>query len=80
MREVINQQPPLEVQRRLRSLLKRLDEAPSLHDARIARAIRVLETQDTAAAREVLQQWAAGTPGLRLTDGARMALARNKAR
>jgi WD40 repeat protein len=72
--------PSLETARRIDSLLA--DLTPEL-TLRNARAVKAMELSGAPAARKLLEEWAAGSPGLHLTDAARAALARqgsNKAR
>jgi len=76
LQEALKKKPALETQRRILKLLEQLDGEPNGPDLRIARAIQVLELQGSEAARKALQTWSEGTPGLRLTEGARAALAR----
>jgi hypothetical protein len=68
--------PALESEQRIRGLLARLDAEPEGDQLRVARAVQALELQGSGAARAVLREWSEGTPGLRLTEAARAALAR----
>jgi hypothetical protein len=62
----------------MRRLLRAVQGDPSKSDLQQLRAVRALELQGSEAARKVLLEWSRGTPGLRLTDAARAALARNR--
>jgi RNA polymerase sigma factor (sigma-70 family) len=66
----------LETTRRIRLLLAALDGEPRAGELRMLRAVRALELHRGAEARQVLREWSGGTPGLRLTEAARAALAR----
>jgi hypothetical protein len=72
----LEKKPSLETARRISKLLDALDGAPGAAALRELRAVHALELQGSEAACQVLQEWAAGTPGLRLTDAAGAALAR----
>jgi hypothetical protein len=72
----LDKAPALEAKRRLRKLLEALDGEPGGSELRALRAVYVLELNRSAAARQVLREWSEGTPGLRLTDASRAALAR----
>jgi RNA polymerase sigma factor (sigma-70 family) len=72
----LDKTPALETKRRLRQLLEALDGEPAGSELRALRAVRILERQRSAASRRVLREWSEGTPGMRLTDAARAALAR----
>jgi len=62
-----------ETEQRLAAIIK-ADLTPS--EIRLTRAIQVLELADTKASRQILGTWSEGTPGARLTEDARTALAR----
>jgi hypothetical protein len=72
----LDKTPALEAKRRIRNLLEALDGEPGGGGLRALRAVRILELNRSAAARRVLREWSEGTPGLRLTDASRAALAR----
>jgi hypothetical protein len=72
----LDKTPALEAKRRIRKLLEALDGEPGGNELRALRAVRILELNRSAAARQVLREWSEGTPGLRLTDASRAALAR----
>lgn len=75
LRERLERKPPLEMQRRIESLLQRLDvHEPTAEDLRQLRAVEVLAAIGGAEARELLDTLAAGAPGARLTEAARQAL------
>jgi hypothetical protein len=72
----LDKTPALEAKRRLGKLLEALDGEPGGSELRALRAVRILELNRSAAARRVLREWSAATPGLRLTEVSRAALAR----
>jgi RNA polymerase sigma factor (sigma-70 family) len=77
LQKALTDAPPLEVRRRLESLLGRLNyplTAPKT--IRELRAVEVLEHIGTAQARQVLHKLAEGASGARLTDAARASLER----
>jgi RNA polymerase sigma factor (sigma-70 family) len=76
LQSVLDRKPSLETERRIRKLLAARDDDPGPNQLRILRAVRVLELQGRAAARQVLREWSEGSSGLRLTEEARAALAR----
>jgi RNA polymerase sigma factor (sigma-70 family) len=66
-----------EVRRRLATLREQLTQSqPAPHQLQALRAIQVLEIVGTADARSLLQAVAEGAPGARLTEEAKVALAR----
>ncbi len=71
----LKEPPSLEASRRLHKLLDAL-ETPGPNELRVLRAVQAMALSGTPAARQLLREWADGTPGLRLTDAARAALAR----
>jgi hypothetical protein len=75
----LQKNPPLEMKRRLETLVKEID-APPEPALQIARAVLAMELSAAPAAQALLQEWAAGTAGMRLTEQARAALARIRSR
>jgi hypothetical protein len=73
----LQENPPLEVKRRIEKLLAAL-EAPTPPALQISRAVMAMELNGSNAARKLLHEWSEGTPGLRLTEESRAALARNR--
>ena len=71
--EALKKNPSLETTRRINLLLA--DLTPEL-TLRNSRAVKAMELSGTAAARKLLEEWAAGSPGLYLTDESRAALKR----
>jgi WD40 repeat protein len=78
LRSVLAGKPSLEVRRRVESILKKLDELPSISPStlRTYRALEVLEHLGTPEARHFLQHLAAGLPEARLTREAQASLQR----
>lgn len=77
LRKAMLAQTSLEAQRRLKSLLERLDQAIlATDDVRLVRAVEVLEKIGTPQARDLLQALATGAPQARLTSEAQSALLR----
>jgi WD40 repeat protein len=74
--EALKAAPSLDKRRRLETLLNALDRPPSPAQLRELRAVQALELAGTAEAQTVLQAWAAGSPGARLTEDAKSALRR----
>lgn len=72
---VLKRTPSLEIQRRIEKLLGKLDTATEAA-LQLSRAVQAMELNESDAARKLLQEWSEGTPGLRLTEEARAALAR----
>ena len=71
--------PPLETQRRIESLLKTVVETPQVlppHALRDLRAVAVLARINTPEARNILQELAKGVESARLTGAASAALGR----
>jgi hypothetical protein len=69
--------PPLEVRRRIDTLLEGAEgAAPTAERLRELRAVWALERAASAEARAVLREWAGGAEGARLTRAARAALGR----
>ncbi len=56
--------------------LQELERKPALETGRRIMAVRVLELHGSGTARMALQEWSAGTPGLRLTATSRAAIGR----
>jgi RNA polymerase sigma factor (sigma-70 family) len=77
LRQALKKEPPLEVRRRLESLLEKVVR---LGRARSARLVQVLEQIGTPEARKVLEEWAQRDPEARLTCEARTSLERLKKR
>jgi WD40 repeat protein len=77
LRAALARKPSLEVTRRLRTLIEKL-EGPETDPERLRalRAVEVLERIGTPAARQVLKTLAAGAPGATLTAEARASLER----
>jgi WD40 repeat protein len=69
----------LETKRRLAGLLELLDGDLPSSQLRIVRAVQAMALHNSDTAQRVLREWSDGTPGLRLTDEARAALARIQA-
>ena len=69
-----------EARERLEKVLAGVSQKPSPEDVTAARAVQALELANTEAARKVLEEWAAGAEGARLTTDAGAALQRLKAR
>jgi WD40 repeat protein len=77
LQQVLNQQPSLEVRRRIQDLQDRINGGrPSADALRQARAVEVLEHVGTPEARQVLEKLARGAPSARLTREARAVLDR----
>jgi RNA polymerase sigma factor (sigma-70 family) len=77
LRKVLEGRPSLEVRQRVKLLLDKLDLTDLL---RGLRAVEVLEYLDTAEARHLLKALAGGAPEARLTQEAKVSLARLAAR
>ncbi|HKB02553.1 MAG TPA: WD40 repeat domain-containing protein [Gemmataceae bacterium] len=69
-----------EAGKRLGELIAEFTQAPTANDLRQMRAVQVLELAGTPEAKAVLTEWAAGQPGVLLTDQAADALRRLGAR
>jgi WD40 repeat protein len=65
-----------EVRTRLETILKKLPRTRDATEVVHARAVAAMELAGTDAARKLLAEWAAGTPGARLTQDAKAALRR----
>lgn len=78
LRKALEKPASEEARRRLPVLVKRLDEwlVTDREELRHLRAVWILETAATPAARRVLERLAGGTPAARLTHEARAALGR----
>jgi hypothetical protein len=77
LRQALRNEPPLEVRRRLHSLLAKTGAAaPSGEALRTQRAVGVLDAIGSGAAQEVLQKLARGASGARVTVAAKAALQR----
>jgi hypothetical protein len=81
LREALGRKPSLEAALRMERILERVGwkKIDGSH-ARLLRAVEALEQIGTPEAAEVLRSVAAGPDGSRLTDEARAALARLKAK
>jgi WD40 repeat protein len=73
----LEKNPSLEMKRRMEKLLGELD-TPTELTLQISRAVQAMELNGSEAARKLLQEWSEGTPGLRLTEESRAALARHR--
>jgi RNA polymerase sigma factor (sigma-70 family) len=72
LRKALAGSPSAEARQRLSALLRQLDGVPaSAETVREVRAVEALEAIGTAEARRLLNQLAAGPPGLRLTEEAK---------
>jgi tricorn protease-like protein len=81
LQKVLDTQPPLELQTRIRQLLGNQDDPVPLPDRlRLMRALELLELIDSPPTRELLQRLAEGAPGAWLTAEAKLILTRLKAR
>jgi hypothetical protein len=77
LRKALEGSPPAEARRRLEQALEKVSgTAPSGSQARLLRAVEVLEHIDSPAARVLLKRLADGAPGARLTREAKAALQR----
>jgi WD40 repeat protein len=76
LRKVLTEQSSLEMRRRVKRLLEKLEPTASPENLRVLRALEVLEHIGTAEARRVLERLADGTPEARLTREAKASLAR----
>jgi hypothetical protein len=77
LEKVLASEPDLPTRQRVEELLQKLAGLPlPAEQARLVRAVEVLEHIGTAQAREVLRTLAAGAPGALLTREAQGALAR----
>jgi RNA polymerase sigma factor (sigma-70 family) len=80
MRRALEGKPTAEVRERLTKILTGITRRLSRDDITHARAVQAMELANTAAARKVLEEWAAGVEGAWLTIEARAALERLQAR
>lgn len=69
-----------EARQRLEKVLAGISRRPTAEDIVHSRAVHAMELANTAAARKVLQEWAAGAEGAWLTTEARAALERLRGR
>jgi WD40 repeat protein len=77
LRQVLKENPSLELSRHVRALLDKVEQGDSLPERlRESRAITVLERAGTRGARQLLLELSKGAPGARLTEDARAALER----
>jgi WD40 repeat protein len=76
LKKVLAGNPPLELRRRVETLLKELEEPAGSHHLRRWRAVTMLEQIDSPAARRLLEALAKGAPAARLTREAQAALQR----
>jgi hypothetical protein len=80
LRQVLSQKPTLEVRRRIEALLEKLEGLPQGRQLQALRAVEALEHIDTPDAHRLLKSLSEGAAGARLTEEARQALRRLKAR
>jgi hypothetical protein len=80
LRAAMTKSPSPEVRRRLDFLLNPLHREVTPEELLRSRAVQVLELAATPEARQVLQDWSSGAAGAGLTEDARAALERLKAR
>src|SRR5207253_11164832 len=76
MRAALAKAPRAESRQRLEKLIAGLVRDPTAEEIRAGRAVKAVELASTADARAMLAAWAGGAPGMRLTEDAKMALAR----
>jgi len=77
LRRALAANPSAEVQKRLKTLLERVEAAPTAGpELRVARAVELLEQLNTGESRRLLDELLRGAPGARLTEEARAALRR----
>jgi hypothetical protein len=76
LRKALQEEPPLEIRRRLEDLTKRLEKAGEAERARQMRVLEVLEHLGTPEAKRLLEAYAAGAPGAELTEEAKESLQR----
>lgn len=74
LRQKLSQKPPLEVRRRIETLLEKLQIVPQGRRLQALRAVEVLEHIDTPQARDMLRKLAEGAAAARLTQEAQRAL------
>jgi WD40 repeat protein len=80
LRKALAAQPSVEARRRLEDVLRRLESSPSAEGLRSLRAVEALERIGTPKAQAMLQNLAAGAPGVRLTEDARASVERLRRR
>ncbi|HEY8506318.1 MAG TPA: hypothetical protein VIL46_17160, partial [Gemmataceae bacterium] len=78
LRDALPKAKSAEQRERIEGLLARLRREPGPDEWRVMRAVQVLELCGTPEARQLLREWAGGTPGELLTEEAKAALARLK--
>jgi len=76
LKESLRKPPSVEFSRRVEALLAALHGEPDVAALRQLRAIQTLELAGTSGARLVLQAWASGADGVRLTEESKAALMR----
>ncbi len=76
LRKAVKSPSSREVERQITQLLNALDQGPTSEDLRRSRAIQVLELAGTPESRKLLEAWAKGAPGARLTEEAKSAVER----
>lgn len=79
LRRALQDKPPLERRRRIDQLLEKIAvqrDTPSPERLRMLRTVETLELMDTAAARQVLEEYAKGAAAADLTNEAKAARAR----
>jgi hypothetical protein len=80
VRQALQGSPTAEARERLTKVLAGITRRPTRDDIIHSRAVQAMELAGTAAARKVLEEWAAGTDGAWLTVDARAALTRLRKR
>lgn len=80
VRNALAGKPTTEARERLEKVLKSIGRKPTKNDLVHSRAVHAMELADTEAARKVLEEWAGGVAGARLTVDAKLALERLRAR
>gem|GEM_PF-1634631 len=80
VRRALQGNPTAEARERLTKILAGIKRTPSRDDITHSRAVHAMELANTAAARKVLEEWAAGAEGAWLTVEARTALERLRLR
>jgi hypothetical protein len=79
LRKALQPKSPLETRKRIERLLEKVDaeqEQPLPDRLRVRRALEALEHMNTAAARQVLEQFSKGAPAAELTEQAKASLQR----
>jgi hypothetical protein len=75
LRDRLEHKPSLEMQRRIESLLQRLDvREPTGEELRQLRSVQILAAMDLAESKQLLHTLAAGAPEAQLTEAAQQAL------